>query len=409
MILCIKRSWIYLLISNFRQITNNYENLIENQINGITETFNNCMQADVVINNDCNLFNMMYEQRERDAIEYPFYYHFDHLGSTTYLTDRNGNITQTLTYLPYGEDWVDITAFQPNYNNLFDTTMLGTYSFNGKEKDYESGFHYYGARYYASELGIWLSTDPMSDKYPSLSPYNYCADNPVKFIDPKGEEIWISDEATRTSYKYENGNLYNKDGTIYKIPYLKNNFLKSARNALRTIQKSDIGKQMLSDLQNSKNEFTIVNGLTKPGADSQSNCFDAQDISKAYMYAKKEVGEGYQEGGSGGIIHWNPNGNILPTIDGGRNYNYINLGHELFHAWDANSGLLDSRVQRGSINNGEWQAIYNENTLRSQLNLPLRTYYGIQQDIYGHYIGGSGQYLLNEDKSIIKPTGYLRR
>jgi hypothetical protein len=38
------------------------------------------------------------------------YYHSDHLGSTTYLTDRNGNITQTLAYLPCGEDWVDITA-----------------------------------------------------------------------------------------------------------------------------------------------------------------------------------------------------------------------------------------------------------------------------------------------------------
>ena len=286
---------------------------------------------------------------------------------------------------------------------------FSSYCYNGKEKDYESGFHYYGARYYNSELSVWLSTDPMADKYPSLTPYNYCANNPVKLIDPNGMEIWISDDATGTSFKYENGNLYNKDGTIYKIPYLKSNFLKSVRNALRTIQKSDIGKQMLSDLQNSKNEFTIVNGLTNPGADGQSDCFDAQDVSKAYMYAKKEVGEGYREGGSGGIIRWNPNGKTLPTTDGGRNYNYINLGHELFHAWDANSGLLDSRVQRGSINNGEWQAIYNENTLRSQLNLPLRTYYGTQQDIDGHYMGGSGQYLLNKDKSIIKPAGYLRR
>jgi RHS repeat-associated protein len=187
------------IVNRVQEIKDNYENLIENQINGITETFSNCMQADVVINNDCNLFSMMYEQRERDAIEYPFYYHSDHLGSTTYLTDRNGNTTQTLAYLPYGEDWVDITAFQPNYNNLFDTTMLETYSFNGKEKDYESGFHYYGARYYASELGIWLSVDPMSDKYPSLSPYAYCADNPVKFIDPNGEEM--------TDFKNEKGKL----------------------------------------------------------------------------------------------------------------------------------------------------------------------------------------------------------
>ena len=58
---------------------------------------------------------------------------------------------------------------------------------NGKEKDYESGFHYYGARYYWSELLTgWLSVDPMMDKYPSISPYAYCAWNPIRFIDPDG-------------------------------------------------------------------------------------------------------------------------------------------------------------------------------------------------------------------------------
>ena len=51
----------------------------------------------------------------------------------------------------------------------------------------ETGLSYFGARYYSSDLSIWLSVDPMSDKYPSLSPYVYCADNPVKLVDPNGE------------------------------------------------------------------------------------------------------------------------------------------------------------------------------------------------------------------------------
>lgn len=60
---------------------------------------------------------------------------------------------------------------------------------NGKEKDYESGFHYYGARYYWSEvLSGWLSVDPMMDKYPNISPYNYCVWNPVKLVDPDGQD-----------------------------------------------------------------------------------------------------------------------------------------------------------------------------------------------------------------------------
>ena len=45
------------------------------------------------------------------------------------------------------------------------------------------------ARYYNSDLSIWLSVDPLADKYPNLSPYTYCADNPVRLKDPNGEEI----------------------------------------------------------------------------------------------------------------------------------------------------------------------------------------------------------------------------
>ena len=59
-------------------------------------------------------------------------------------------------------------------------------SFSGKEKDSETGYYYFGARYYNPDSSLWLSVDPMSDKYPSLSPYNYCAWNPMKIVDPDG-------------------------------------------------------------------------------------------------------------------------------------------------------------------------------------------------------------------------------
>ena len=67
-----------------------------------------------------------------------------------------------------------------------------THTFSAKEKDSETGLSYFGSRYYSSDLSIWLSVDPMSDKYPSLSPYVYCANNPVKLVDPNGEEVdWV--------------------------------------------------------------------------------------------------------------------------------------------------------------------------------------------------------------------------
>ena len=65
------------------------------------------------------------------------------------------------------------------------------FTFSAKEKDQETGFSYFGSRYYSSDLSIWLSVDPMADKYPSMSPYVYCANNPVKLVDPNGEEVFI--------------------------------------------------------------------------------------------------------------------------------------------------------------------------------------------------------------------------
>ncbi len=64
-----------------------------------------------------------------------------------------------------------------------------SFTFSAKEKDVETGLSYFGSRYYSSDLSIWLSVDPMSDKYASLSSYTYCANNPVKLVDPNGEEL----------------------------------------------------------------------------------------------------------------------------------------------------------------------------------------------------------------------------
>ena len=62
-------------------------------------------------------------------------------------------------------------------------------TFTGKELDEETGYGYFGARYMDHELLTgWLSVDPMADKYPSISPYSYCAWNPVKLVDPDGRE-----------------------------------------------------------------------------------------------------------------------------------------------------------------------------------------------------------------------------
>ena len=109
-----------------------------------------------------------------------YWYHPDHLGSASWVTEADGSAVQHLEYLPWGEDLVDQRL------NSFDGVR---YTFSAKERDSETGLSYFGSRYYSSDLSIWLSVDPMSAKYPSLSPYVYCADNPVRLVDPDGEKF----------------------------------------------------------------------------------------------------------------------------------------------------------------------------------------------------------------------------
>ena len=79
--------------------------------------------------------------------------------------------------------------------NLPDWTMkMASLHFTGKERDEETGYSYFGARYMDHELmTMWLSVDPLSDKYPSISPYAYCAWNPIRLIDPDGRDVWEVD------------------------------------------------------------------------------------------------------------------------------------------------------------------------------------------------------------------------
>ncbi len=81
-------------------------------------------------------------------------------------------------------------SYQKGQQNRTKNVRLYPFVFTGKEKDEETGYGYFGARYMDHELMTsWLSVDPMSDKYPSISPYAYCAWNPVKLVDPEGTEI----------------------------------------------------------------------------------------------------------------------------------------------------------------------------------------------------------------------------
>ena len=105
------------------------------------------------------------------------------------------------------------------------------------------------------------------------------------------------------------------------------------------------------------------------------------------------------DGGSGGTVKWNPLGNILPTTKGGMINAVTDLGHELFHAKDANHGLLDDRKEK-EVERSEWQAVYGENMLRKEMNVPLRKYYSVEVDENHLYVGGAGTKMIKRGKPI---------
>ncbi len=127
------------------------------------------------------------------------YFHPDHLGSSSYVTDKKGNFFEMIEYLPYGETLYDEAA----------TVDKTEFRFTSKEMDAETGLYYYGARYYDAKLCKWISTDPILEEYfptgdkekdkqlpgmggafnpVNLNLYHYAGNNPIVITDPNGKE-----------------------------------------------------------------------------------------------------------------------------------------------------------------------------------------------------------------------------
>lgn len=107
-----------------------------------------------------------------------FFYHPDHLGSSSFITNLDGEVVQHIEYVPFGEVFIE------ERNNVWNTLYL----FNAKEFDEETGMYYYGARYYDPRLSLWMSTDPMQEKYSHINTYCYAFNNPLNFVDLHGME-----------------------------------------------------------------------------------------------------------------------------------------------------------------------------------------------------------------------------
>lgn len=117
--------------------------------------------------------------QQSDSYEqYQYFYHPDHLGSSSFITNIEGEVVQHIEYVPYGEVFIE------ERNNVWNTPYL----FNAKEFDEETGLYYYGARYYDSRLSMWYGVDVLTEKYPNIGGYVYCHNNPIMLVDPDGKD-----------------------------------------------------------------------------------------------------------------------------------------------------------------------------------------------------------------------------
>ncbi|MBI1176387.1 hypothetical protein GC207_02995 [bacterium] len=110
------------------------------------------------------------------------YYHPDHLGSSSLMTDGNGAVAEHYEYSAYGRERANGTA-APD----------ASHRFTGQIFDAEVGLYYYGARYYDADLGRFIQADTIIPDYfdpQSWNRYAYANNNPIKYTDPTGHEVW---------------------------------------------------------------------------------------------------------------------------------------------------------------------------------------------------------------------------
>lgn len=238
---------------------------------------------------------------------------------------------QRYTYIsenPFiGMKFHTVVDYVSEYGEVFIEERNGTwntpYLFNGKELDEETSLYYYGARYLNPTNGMWLSTDPLFEKYVGMSPYNYCAGNPVKLVDPDGREI---EEGSKEEWN-ENRGLINK-----KIESLQKRIEKYENKANR---KNWTQEKLNGKTRELKSRLSFLNKKNE-------QLDEIEQSSQVYRLRNIEG-----ELDPRGDVSLNPSDNVIEITY----FSVANFVHETTHAWQFESGDIAFNPNR-SISDG---------------------------------------------------------
>ena len=262
------------------------------------------------------------------------YYLKDHQGNNRVVISQSGTVEETNHYYPFGGAFASTSNVQP-------------YKYNGKELDSKKGLNWYdyGARHYDAALGRFTTNDRFAEKYYSMSPYQYGANNPVNNIDVNGDTIVVNPNPNGL---IDNVRIFFGFDTKYQ---------KDVKADLQQLKKDDkeIG-EMIIELEKSKNVHSITR--TKRGK-SNSSGFDREK-------AKKDIPQG-------SIINYDPD--VKTDINGNHRTPRIGLIHELQHSSDVDKGIMSYENIGNGIPMREIRAINTENKIRKRTGDAKRTEY----------------------------------
>ena len=224
------------------------------------------------------------------------YYLKDHQGNNRVVISQSGTVEETSHYYPFGGVFASAGNVQP-------------YKYNGKELDTKKGLNWYdyGARHYDAALGRFTTNDPLAEKYYSMSPYTYCADNPVKFIDPNGMEYAPGDLfKTKRAAAKDWGMYYNGASIIRKREMGSSIYEVKQKGKLKgySYSAANEGEHSVS-ISLPPNGERFVGSIHSHGdADAEhiNNKFSKADIK----YIEKTKENGYLATPSGDLLEYNP-------------------------------------------------------------------------------------------------------
>ena len=269
------------------------------------------------------------------------------------MVDAAGTVEEVNHYYPFDGLFASSGKAQP-------------YKYNGKEYDEQNGVNWYdyGARMYDAATGRFTTQDRFAEKYYAMSPYQYGANNPVRNIDINGDTIVttlttkIDGKMANVNYTYRAGSdgqygFFDSSGNKYSG---NDSFMNNLSGALASLREGSVGNELVEELMASSNVVNIAN--RKENGAAPNGTYIKWNSTKI----------------EGGLDH---TGNIVRPP-------FIGLGHEMAHIQDVWRGTYDSSIwftvkQKNGrirkIQNAEKYSTHIENLLRSEHNLPLRSYY----------------------------------